>query len=140
MRGGFFALKHCGFMDVIQSFAAHTTQNSTERSITPNFTLTKGELFQCFEYLLASTLELSKEPDNTKFFLEEGLISFLLEILEVMIGLGEALPMKLVISVATIIKNITSDSGARKKLLEVKNVEKFSKLLRIMIINTPNHK
>lgn len=82
--------------------------------------------------ILQILAKLSREATNDYLFTEEGIIPFLLEILNCAPQIKGELPAKQFVFVLIAVKNISGTEQVRKKMLEIKNCTIFSNLLDII--------
>ena len=81
-------------------------------------------------FIIKEIYKLSKDATNDKSFIEEGILQYILEMLATLTSFEiEDIPKTFVLQLLNTVKNITGKEEVRKKLLDVKNIEIFSKLL-----------
>ena len=103
-------------MDSEASFARYSEQEEAGQ---------QTELF----FVLKTLARLSKESQNDRLFIQEGLLPFLIEILATIPDLKQDFPAKITTMLLNILKNISGNEEMRKKALEIKNCAIFSGLL-----------
>ena len=128
------------FKILLDSMAKDHNLQQILNETTPKFTLSKGDMINCFCYVLQVILEGTQEEGIGKIYLEEGIVGLLMDVIEQLCYMGDQLKLELAISLCTVLKAITGNEDVRKRLLDPKYVERLSILLEILIPKTSQKK
>ena len=133
-------MKFYKFNTLLESLSKIQNIQEVLNDESPKFTLTKGDMTSCFCYMIQVILEGTNEEGIGKVYLEEGIVGFLMEVIEQLANMGDQIKLEIAISICTILKAITGVEDVRKRLLEPKNVERLWLLLEILIPKTAQKK
>ena len=103
-------------LDSDASFAGYNDQEETGQ---------QSELFS----VLKTLARLSRESTNDRYFTQEGLLPFLMEIIALIPETNKEFPGKMIMMLLSILKNVSGNEELRKKSLEIKNCAILSALL-----------